>query len=57
MTLEALPRSRSANGLQTYLRDINASSVLSREDTRILARRIAAGDPTPATTWSGPTSA
>ena len=45
MKPETLPRHRSGTGLQIYLQDINATPLLSSEDERILAGRIAAGDP------------
>jgi RNA polymerase primary sigma factor len=45
MKTGTFPRDHSTPGLQTYLQDINATPLLSREDERILAGRIAAGDP------------
>ena len=45
MTTEPRPRARLAPGFQTYLHDINETALLSAQEERDLADRIAAGDP------------
>ena len=49
--------SNAQSPLQIYLHDINDTPLLSAEEERTLAARVALGDPTPATTWSRPTFA
>lgn len=44
MKTETFPRNGSTAGLQTYLQDINATSLLSMENEQVLAERIAARD-------------
>jgi RNA polymerase primary sigma factor len=44
MKTETFPCNGSTAGLQTYLHDINATPLLSRENEHVLAGRIAAGD-------------
>ena len=43
--------------LETYLREINEMALLTADEEKMLARRIADGDDRPATGWSAPTSA
>ena len=49
-------RTAVQNPLETYLREINDTSLLSADDEKRLARAIAGATPPPATTWCGPTS-
>jgi RNA polymerase primary sigma factor len=44
MTSDISPPNRLGRGLDVYLRDINATALLSREDERALSTQIAAGD-------------
>jgi RNA polymerase primary sigma factor len=46
MKTETRPRNSLASGFRNYLRDINETSLLSAEEERDLAERVAAGDPT-----------
>ena len=57
MKTQSPRRDRPASELQIYLQDINETPSLSARDEVALAGRIETGDPAPATTWSGPTSA
>ena len=42
--------------LETYLREINETALLTADEEKMLARRIAEGDRRRAIGWSGPTS-
>jgi RNA polymerase primary sigma factor len=46
MKTETRPRNSLASGFRNYLRDINETSLLSAEEERDLAERVADGDPT-----------